>query len=163
MVAKRELSKQKLDKFTTTDLIRTSNVSRSTVYYHFRNGINDVYKDTFQNNLIKPIISEAITWQDVLNIGINHIYENGMLYNNLYRFAAIGSRRMFINDRIGHIVNTVLDREIDYLNDENLKLDIFIGGVIYQITLWIETEYKEHPNQLIKRLKLARDMIYLEK
>jgi len=147
----KELSSRQVERFTMTDLIKVSNVTRSTVYYYFES-IDDLYMATFQELIMNRAIQESTSFEDFIFKFVSNIADNKLFCLNFYRLTKMIHRRNFL---------------ISNLNKQLLRFELIttdgpihiIGGFCFIIIDWFDNNLEVDREVIIEELYLYKQMI----
>ncbi|MFD1418036.1 TetR/AcrR family transcriptional regulator [Companilactobacillus keshanensis] len=141
-VLEKELSKKRLDKFTMADLIRSSGVKRSTIYYYFGD-LNEVYDAYLENLLTRRIVLTNINEQ--ISELVYFISNKEILCLNLYNLTKAQVRR-------NHFLKLLSEsfQQFDLCSEE--QGTYLVGGFLFILINWFDTELDEHNRIILKQL-----------
>ncbi|WEV50390.1 TetR/AcrR family transcriptional regulator C-terminal domain-containing protein [Lactobacillus sp. ESL0731] len=162
-----ELKHHPLNKITVTSLLKATNRTRPTFYYHFKD-ISDLIKWTVQKEVIN-LLNETKGYDhwdtDILKV-LNYFYENQALakafYNNLdmYQFNQI-FRNPQVKILLGYIDDIISRDKLKICQQDRLLIAKFFTGAFSAIVLdWIAYGQKETPEEIREQLcRTQQDII----
>ncbi|WP_099974474.1 TetR/AcrR family transcriptional regulator [Lactobacillus terrae] len=132
-IVEKELSDNLRDKFTITELVNISDLSRSTVYYHFES-LEEVYKSLFNERILPNIIVKNLSLRPIVEGLIDYIVNNKKICLNVYRLTSDMNRRDYIISLVNQAFYKYELGE-DKINSHRRYL---IGGFVFILYSWFE-------------------------
>lgn len=147
----KELSTRRVNRFTMTDLMKASSVSRGTIYYYFNN-IEDIYTAAFEKNILNRVIEESDSFTSFINKFISYIYENKTFSLNFYHLTEIKIRKEFLIE----IFNNQLLRFKININPKNLYV---VSGFCFIIINCFDHDLELEQGLINKEIELYSQML----
>ncbi|MCM1598462.1 TetR/AcrR family transcriptional regulator [Latilactobacillus sakei] len=141
------LSKKRQRKLTVAEFLEQAEVSRTTFYYHFPNGMCGLFRWTLEQEVL-ALVRQAICaghWEEGCHEMVQFIMRYPEFCLNLYRFSDEMLRCAFFESFTTTVFKQVLEKYRPHYTDSELKdFEIFYSGaLINQIDRWFEGNLKE--------------------
>lgn len=144
---KNDLSQKQFTKYTVTALLRSTKISRSTLYYHFDGGLNDALAFTFQHELVQPLMTQRLNWANGTTYILNYLFGHQILASNMYNLAADPSR--LGNVRAQFVEAFWVGCRYQY---QQQQLNLLCAALLAELQIWTTSQFAEAPETILQRL-----------
>lgn len=144
---KNDLSKRQLRKYSVTELLRTTKISRSTLYYHFDGGLNTAVAFTFNYELLQPVRRQQLSWASGTQFILNYLCVNRIFATNIYRLAFNPERLTIIRSQLCQAFYCGCSGQ--YCQSQ---LNLLCAALLMELQIWATTNFAENPLLIHERL-----------
>lgn len=162
---KEQLSEENRSTFTVRDLINCSSLSRSTIYRNFPGGMIDLYKETFQREVVDVIVNKSLDWNQAVERFVDYIADHKTLCINLYRLSSHEQRRIHTKELIKYFFAEFLKKQYNHkkvlqiLEKYRDEVDFLAGGLSYQLETWFKDDLRTSPEAIISKLRFCYQLV----
>lgn len=151
---KHDLSQKKRDRYTVSELIQTSKISRSTLYYHFDSGLTGAFLFTFHYEVIEPISRLGLIWPNALLFILHYFMNHQFFVLNLYHLCEGGQYLNFFRTKL---YQTLLQNYLQHSRatlrpHDQQALQILCSALVTELQCWAREDFGEHADQIAARL-----------
>lgn len=151
---KHDLSPRRRDRYTVGELIQTSKISRSTLYYHFDSGLNGALLFTFQAEVLEPISRLGLIWPKAILFILYYFVKHQFFVLNLYSLCE-GER--YLNFFRAKLYRILLENHLQHHSaslrpHDQQALQILCSALVTELQCWAREGFGEHVDQIAARL-----------
>jgi len=147
----RELSSHRIERFTMTDLIRLSKVTRGTVYNYFES-IDDLYIAAFQRLIMDKATEDSDSFEDFIYELVTNISENKTFSLNFYRLTKMMHKR-------GFLINNLNKQLLRFnMKQDNDRIYV-VSGFCFILINWFDADLRNDKDTIIEELNYYSQMI----
>ncbi|MFC6315597.1 hypothetical protein ACFQHW_08490 [Lapidilactobacillus achengensis] len=154
-VARQDLSGAYLRRYTASELIAKTQISRSAFYQHFDGGLRDVFSTTIENEVLRPMRLARFSWPEAVDFVLNYVRHNQILVRNLYELGSGPQKICWFRQQLVAVIWP------HYRPDEPLtsdcccwrQLSLLCGALVGEIQCWTCSDFKEELWRIRLRLQ----------
>ncbi|WP_125767545.1 hypothetical protein [Lapidilactobacillus wuchangensis] len=156
LAVKQDLSIQPRTHYTINELTRSVQVSRSTLYYHFRGGLPETFAYTFQQEIISPIQTHQLDWPATTEFLLAYIGNHQVLVKNMYQLSDSTQIIIAIQRALTQTLAANYDQITALKNTTVLtqQLQVLSAALLFELQLWLLDNFTEDWHQIQRRLAL---------
>ncbi|WP_125606868.1 hypothetical protein [Lapidilactobacillus bayanensis] len=144
---KDDLSQKQFTKYTVTELLRSTRISRSTLYYHFDGGLDDALVFTFRHELVQPLMSQQLNWKTGTAYILDYLFGHQVLAGNIY-VLTVGPERLAAA-REDFCRAFWAGCRYQY---QRQQLRLLCAALLAELQIWTTSDFAESPEQIRQRL-----------
>lgn len=154
------LSTRKVTKLTVTDFLRHTELSRTTFYQHFPDGLFNLFNYTIAQTLMNDVADyfQAGECQKAFEVMTKEMSRNRLLFCNLYFLTPYETRRYYFEKTINEMFDYIKQRYHQTNlsdNDWHMMSHFYTWSVVRQFETWFDNQLQEDPQLVNQCLKFA--------
>ena len=153
---KRIMQETPFDRITTADILRESNISRKTFYYHFCDKY-DVVNWIFDTEIVGGIMecTTLESWHEASYKMCRYFRENRVFYKNAVNASGqncfIQFLRVMVVGQMERLCQQALDEGKLDKTDFRFLVEFYYNAFIGVFIPWVEDDMRENPDILVRR------------
>ena len=144
---KNDLSQKQFTKYTVTELLRSTRISRSTLYYHFDGGLDDALVFTFHHELLQPLKTQRLNWEMGTTFILNYLFAHQVLATNIYALTAGPQRLEGAREELCRAFWAGCREQY-----QQQQLRLLCAALLTEIQIWTTNHFAESPAAIQARL-----------
>lgn len=154
LAVKQDLSIRPRSHYTISELTHSVQVSRSTLYYHFRGGLPEAFTFTFQQEIILPIRSEKLDWPAATQFLLVYVADHQTLVKNMYQLSDANQTFVVIQQALMQAMAANYQQLLPWADMPILtrQLQVLSAALLFELQLWLLNNCTEDWHVIQQRL-----------